>query len=194
MADENEQTHIMLNNVRASFAHLFRPPVIDGETGKCGSQLMLDPEEHADELEELNEEIRRVGRANFERRLPAEKICLRAGEDKGREEYDGWMILSANCKEGSRPVVVDAVDPEKIIDDESRNPIYSGCRVNAKVRIWPQKNQWGKRINCSLIAIQFARDDEPLDSGTVTEGDAVKGFTATKKGKKSGGGGGGEDW
>lgn len=176
--------HIFVENARAGFPHLYRPPVINGETGKCGVQLILDPDEDADIIEELQAEIKRVGAANFERRLPADKICLRDGDDKGRDEFDGMMVLSANCKAGTKPVVVDADDPTVIIDNEADNPIYPGCRVNAKIRIWPQNNTYGKRINCALIAIQFAKDDEPLDAATVTQDEAVAGFKGSGKRSK----------
>lgn len=40
---------------------------------------------------------------------------------------------------------------------------YSGCTVNAKVRLWPRDNNFGKRINCELIATQFAGHGQRLN-------------------------------
>ena len=48
---------IMIRAARVSFPHLFRPPVINGEEGKCGATLMLDPADHADEIAEIEAAI-----------------------------------------------------------------------------------------------------------------------------------------
>ena len=53
---------------------------------------------------------------------------------------------------------------------------FSGAVVNASVEIWAQDNKFGKRINATLIAVQFQADDEPLGGGHVTHDQAVEGF------------------
>jgi hypothetical protein len=44
--------------------------------------------------------------------------------------------------------------------------------VNAAVSLWVQNNQWGKRINCNLNAIQFVRDGDSFGAG-ATKADSV---------------------
>lgn len=43
---------------------------------------------------------------------------------------------------------------------------YAGCYVNAIVRFWGQDSaEYGKRINCSIEAVQFAKDGEAFGGG-----------------------------
>jgi hypothetical protein len=169
---------IILKDVRISFPHLFRRPVINGTEGKCGAALMLDDKRHAGAIAALKGQIDELVKTRFKGRpLPAEKLCLRAGKDKGRPEYDGDMhVLSANNRD--KPIVLGS-NGTSIITEERDSSIYAGCYVNAKVRLWAQDNQYGKRINCELVAVQFARDGEPLDGSYVSPEDAVAGFDAT---------------
>lgn len=173
MADD----FIMLKNVRVSFPHLFKRPTINGEEGKCGAALMLHNEDNAKIIAKLKSEIEGLCKTRFKGRvLPGDKLCLRPGEDRGRAEYDGHHVLSANSKD--RPFVI-SNDGRGVISEEADSPIYAGCYVNAKIRLWAQDNQFGKRINCELVAIQFARDGEPLDGSYVSAEQAVEGFDVT---------------
>jgi hypothetical protein len=167
----------MLKNVRVSFPHLFTRPIINGEEGKCGAALMLDPDAHQQTLLKLNEEIDNLIQTkwNGKVKIPSDKRCLRDGEDKGRAEYEGYMVLSANSSD--RPVVLRG-NGRDTIEDERDCPIYAGCYVNAKVRLWAQDNQFGKRINCELVAIQFAGEGAPLDGTHVSREQAMDGFDA----------------
>lgn len=171
---------IMISGARASFPHLFTPPVINGEEGKCGATLMLDPKKHADVIDKIEDAITELCKFKFKgRKLPSDKLCLRDGDDKGRAEYEGSMVLSANSR--TRPIVLRG-DGKTKIEEEADSPIYAGCHVNAKVRLWAQDNKYGKRINCELVAIQFHSDGEPLDGSYVSEEDAMSGFGAVDDG------------
>lgn len=168
---------IMLKNVRNSFPHLFTRPVINGDEGKCGCVLMLDNKTHAKEIADLNAAIEAASKDRFKGKVvPKDKWCLRPGEDKGRDEYAGYHVLSANSKD--RPIVV-SNDGRSVIGSESENHIYAGCHVNAKVRLWVQDNQYGKRVNAELVAIQFAADGDPLDGTHVSPDTAMDGFGAS---------------
>lgn len=165
---------IMLKNVRVSFPHLFEAPVINGEEGKCGATLLLHEEDHADEISRIQSEIDDICKAKWKgKKLPAEKLCLRLGEDK-RDEYVGYYALSANSKQAI--VVLDA--NRNLVTDPKKNQIYAGCYVNAKISLWAQDNSFGKRVNCNLVAIQFAADGEPLDGTYVSPDTAMEGFDA----------------
>jgi len=173
MEDKN---YIMISGARVSFPHLFKPPVINGEEGKCGAVLMLDPKKHAKVIEQIENAIDALCKLHFKgRKLPSDKLCLRDGDDKGRSEYEGYMVLSANNR--SRPLVLRG-DGKTKVEDERDSPIYAGCHVNAKVSLWAQDNKYGKRINCKLIGVQFLKDGEPLDSSYVSEEEAMSGFGA----------------
>jgi hypothetical protein len=171
------QDWIMINGARVSFPHLFTPPVINGEEGKCGAALMLDPTKHASTIAEIEGAIADLTQFKFKgRKLPSDKLCLRDGNDKGRPEYEGLMVLSANNR--GRPIVLRG-DGRTKIEDEQDSPIYAGCHVNAKVRFWAMDNQYGRRINAELVAIQFHSDGDPLDGSYMSEEDAMSGFTST---------------
>ena len=40
---------IQLRNIRVSFPHLYSKPIVQGEEGKCGATLLLDPKVAADQ-------------------------------------------------------------------------------------------------------------------------------------------------
>ena len=172
----------MLNNVRCSFPHLFEPPVINGDEGKCGSTLLLDEVDDADMIKRLQADITALAKAKFKKDLSDDKKCLRLGEDK-RDEYVGYYALSANSQK--RPRVFchsrmseDGRKPYLIENEDDGCAIYAGCRVNAKIQLWVQDNKYGKRVNAELVAIQFAGDDEAFDGSYVSPDDAAEGFAA----------------
>ncbi len=165
---------IMIKNVRVSFPHLFTRPTINGEEGKCGATLMLDPSKHAVSIKAIEKSIGELCKEKLKgRKLSAEKLCLRDGEDKGRSEYEGYLVLSANSK--SKPMVISS-NGRNQVHSEEECPIYAGCYVNAKVRLWAQDNKFGKRVNCELVAIQFAAEGEPLDGTHISVDEAMNGF------------------
>lgn len=169
-----------LRNVRCSFPHLFERPIINGNEGKCGAVLMLSEKdtEHMKMAKALHGMIEQVIKTEAKgSRIPPDRRCLRRGSDGTRAEYDGYWTVNANHK--TRPLVVDA-DGSSVITSQEACPIYAGCFVNAKINIWYQNNQWGKRVNAGLVAIQFVGEGEPLDGSYIQPSEAVKGFDATE--------------
>lgn len=49
--------------------------------------------------------------------------------------------------------------------------IYSGCYIDVVVDIWAQDNQFGKRVNASLLAVTFNSDGERLAGGATAADD-----------------------
>lgn len=171
---------IMLKGVRVSFPHLFTKPVINGEEGSFGAVFMLKPKKQKGTIEEIETGISDVCKERFKgKKVPSDKRCLRDGDDKGRPEYEGYMVVSANSR--SKPVVL-ASDGRTVITDPDDDRIYAGCYVNAKIRLWGQDNQYGKRVNAELVAIQFVGDGDALDASYVSHDDAVEGFGETDDG------------
>lgn len=167
---------IMLKNVRCSFPALFTKPIINGEEGKCGLTVLLDPKDpaHKASLKELQTEISRLIKADLKgTRLSADKLCLRDGNESTRAEYRGYWYVSANHK--TKPVVI-SNDGQTVVTAEEDCAIYTGCRVNAKLQLWAQNNKFGKRVNATPIAVQFFADDEPFDSSYVSIDEAMQGF------------------
>lgn len=155
---------ITIKNTRISFPSLFRKAVFNGEETKFEGTFLLHKEDHADVIAEIKSAINAMLKENLKNaKLGADKICLKDGDDSGRDEYEGhFTIKASNAK---RPLVVDR-DKTPLSEDDNR--IYSGCYVNAIIELWAQNNQWGKRINANLMAVQFYKDGEPFGDGGVT--------------------------
>lgn len=161
---------IQLNNVRLSFPKLFKPEGFKGQAGseKFSAAFLLDKEEHAEKIKEIKEAIKKVVAEKWPKKAPklaADKIFLKDGEIK-EDEYDGYdsSMVFINASTTKRPVVVDKKLTPIAEDDDV---IYAGCYVNATFQIWAQDNDYGKRINAQLRAVQFERDGEPFGAAPV---------------------------
>lgn len=103
--------------------------------------------------------------------------CFGAGEEKVNKKtfqpYDGYaghVFITAGSKNPPQVIQADgnAVDPANTMAYQAlARKLYGGCRVNAAIKPWVQKNQHGNGIRCDLIAIQFLRDDKPFGEGSV---------------------------
>lgn len=152
---------IALKNVRLSFPNLFRKAVFNGEETKFESTFLLNKKEHADTIKVIEAQIAELIKDDLKGvKLKADKICLKDGDEIDYDGYAGCMsIKGANSK---RPMVIDRAKAPLTEDD---NVIYAGCYVNASVDLWVQNNQYGKRINCNLLAVQFVKDGEAFGAG-----------------------------
>ena len=160
-----------LKNVRLSFANLFKRDKDrkndEGETvpGKYGANFLM---EKGDETTKANQKRIKAASTAVKKKkygenesdwpkYKPEKVCLRDGDLEDYDGYAGHLYLSASSDD--QPIIVNqkrkAVESER----DSQAP-YSGCYVNARVRIWPQDNKYGKRINAEVLAVQFLRDGE----------------------------------
>ena len=162
---------LMIKNVRCNFPQVFNVPVINGEEGKRGVKLLLDKKKDAAQIKAVQKAMKECADEKLKGKMPpSDKLCLRDGADLGRDEYDGYVVLSVSAKnqppvfkEDGRPF--ERAEIEAIASGEEEDPFYSGCRVNALISVWGQDNKYGKRVNGSLEGIQFAGDDDRLDGG-----------------------------
>lgn len=156
---------IKMQNVRLSFPSLFQTATFGGEdTGKYEATFILDKTEHAKVIEQVKAAMAQLAKERLKGKLPpADKLCFKDGDDLDREEFQGKMTIKASTKK--RPLVINR---DKSPITESDNVIYAGCYVNAIVSLWPQNNNWGKRINAQLDGVQFCRDGEPFGDGGVS--------------------------
>lgn len=158
---------IKLNNVRLSFPSLFRKAQFQGEETKFEATFMLHKEEHADVIADIKKQIAEGIKENLKgAKVPSDKICLKDGDESGRDEYEGYYTLKA--ANNKRPKVIDR-DRSQLAEDDNRP--YSGCYVNAVVDLWYQNNGYGKRVNANLLGVQFYKDGEPFESGSVADDD-----------------------
>lgn len=167
------QGHIIIKNVRCSFPNLYKEDVKeDGQKFARGITILLDKKEHAAAIKEIAAEINGICKEKPKIKAVVAKkphlVCLKDGD---RDEYgDVKMVKASN----SGKILV--MHKDKSRATEADDPIYSGCRVNVKLDIWGQDNQYGKRINAKVIAVQFNGDDASFDGSYVSEDVAEDGF------------------
>lgn len=158
---------IKLNNVRLSFPALFKKAVFNGEETKYEATLLINKESQAELIKKIKDGIAEKIKNDLKgAKISADRICLKDGEDIPYDGYEGhYSIKASNNK---RPIVIDK-DKSPLTEDDNR--IYAGCYVNAIVELWAQDNSWGKRINCNLLGVQFAKDGEPFGDGVSASAD-----------------------
>ena len=155
---------IKLNNVRLSFPSLFQKAQFDGAETKYEATFLLDKVKHAAVIKEIEAAIAAKITSDLKgAKVPATKLCLRDGDEVEYDGYAGHMTLKASTKK--RPLVL---NKDKSPLTEEDGVVYSGCYVNAIIDLWAQNNQFGKRINATLLGVQFAADGEAFSSGGST--------------------------
>lgn len=153
-----------VQNVRLSFPSLFQQASFGGEsTGKYEATFVLDKVEHKDVIEQIKATMNSIQKDTIKAKVSADKLCLKDGDESGREEFAGCYTIKASTKK--RPLVIDR-DRSPITEDD--NKVYAGCYVNAIFSLWGQNNQYGKRVNAQLDGVQFARDGEPFGDGVIS--------------------------
>jgi hypothetical protein len=153
---------VVLKNVRLSYEHLFEKHAFNGE-GEATYQGTFLFEKNGDTHKQVAKVIKSLIDEKFKgKALPADKICLRDGDEKDAEGYEGMMFIGAKSKRR-----VPTVGRDKAPVDADDGVFYSGCYVNAVIDLWAQDNKFGKRINASLMGVQFVKDGESLGGATV---------------------------
>lgn len=165
---------IWLTNVRLAFAKgVFKkePPANDPKgKPKYGVSLILGPD-HSDlkKLRDLQKKL--VLDHDFKDKTPSkdvlstlekkDKLVVHDGDDKKKfEGFEGNFYVAASAD--TRPT---AVNRDRSPVTEEDGVLYSGCYVNAKVELWVQDNQWGQRVNATLLGVQFVKDGDSFAGG-----------------------------
>jgi hypothetical protein len=150
---------VRLKNVRLSFPKLFKAEAVQkGQEPKFSASFLLNKKADAAQIELIKSTIEAVKKSKWGNSIPKGiKLCLHDGSEK--EEHDGYddTLMFVSSSSTRRPVVVDK-DIRPLTAEDSKP--YAGCYVNCTIRLWAQDNDFGKRINAELCAVQFARDGE----------------------------------
>lgn len=168
---------IVLKNVRLSFAQLWeaKPFANDPKSKPAFSANFLMTPDHP-ALKEVRNAINEVAKEKWVAKAAVtlkaieakDDSCLHDGDMK--PEYDGFpgnLYLSARSY--VRPKVVDR-NKADLVEADGRP--YSGCYVNASVDIWAQDNSYGKRVNATLVGVQFVKDGDAFAGGPAPSADA----------------------
>lgn len=102
-----------------------------------------------------------------------ENLCMKSGNGRSYDGYEGMLFISASKVKGDPPLTASQMVGRdgKPVPEET---FYPGCEVNLLIDFWPQSNSYGKKVNASLVAVQFVNDGEKLAAGAsadVEEGD-----------------------
>ena len=167
---EADRFLVRCKKMRVSFVKVFRAEAFRGSGRgvsadggqKAFSINVLIPKDTKegkdlhDDIEDMIDDAMQDKWGKDKPRLKPDKFPLRDGDDEDYDGYAGHWYLSARTT--SRPKVIDADGKTQLVEEDNRP--YSGCYCNVWVRIWIQDNDFGKRVNCSLEAVQFVRDGE----------------------------------
>lgn len=174
---------LMLNNVRITFPNLFEPKAAEaGQKPKFSASFLFAKDHPA--AAELKNAIVKAAKEKWNEKADAilkelfagNKLCLHDGDAKA--SYAGYAgNLFVNASNDARPLVIGA-DRAPLVAADGKP--YSGSYVNAKVSIWAQDNKFGKRVNASLMGVQFARDGERLAGGAVAQADDFQAIAPEK--------------
>lgn len=160
--EKNEITKIKLPRVRLSFPSLFTKAQFNGEETKYEATFLLDKVKHKAQIDEISAQIQAMIKSELKgQKIQPDKICLRDGDNVEYDGYEGHMSFKASSNK--RPLVINRADKSVVTEED--NIVYAGCYVNAIVSLWAQDNSWGKRINGTLIGVEFVADGEPFSSG-----------------------------
>jgi hypothetical protein len=165
---------IKLANVRLAFPQLFEAKTVNGEGKPAHSAAFLFAPDHP-VVKEIKDGIEKVGAAKWGAKWPAIKKAMEAADKTAlhngdtKSEYAGYEgMLFVNARNEQRPTVLDR-DKSPLTAADGRP--YAGCYVNAVVELWAQDNNYGKRINASLMGVQFFKDGDAFSGGGVADAD-----------------------
>ena len=90
--------------------------------------------------------------------VPKDRWCIQNGDHK---EYDGYAgNFSIKASNNRRPALFHS-DKSGVAEEDG--VFYAGCYVNAIINFWVQDNNFGKRVNANLMAVQFHRDGDTFE-------------------------------
>lgn len=146
---------------RLSYPQLFKAKGFGNskEDPKFSAVFILDKVKDAKLIKELRTAIDKI-KTDFwgAGKVPSGvKSCLHDGVEK--EDVDGYGpgIVFVNTSSSKKPLTVGRQLDEL---QESDDKLYAGCYVVGSFRLWVQDNEYGKRVNAELRAVQFMRDGE----------------------------------
>ena len=163
---------IKLNAVRLSFPQLFEAKTVNGE-GKpaFSAAFLISPKDP--QIAMINTAISTVSAEKWGAKADAilktiraaDKTCLHSGDLKANYDgFEGMMYISA--RNPLKPSVVDT-NRSPLVAEDGRP--YAGCYVNAVLELWTQDNNYGKRVNATLMGVQFYKDGESFVGGGVAD-------------------------
>jgi hypothetical protein len=183
---------MLIKGVRASYPHLGKPKRVDDDDPESPKKFSMtglaDKKTHGDVLKMCVKRIDAIlAERNDGKKIPADKKFAKDGDLKAKDEYDGMWALSASEVEEKPPILRDARNRTVKPEDAAR-VFFAGGIVNMLIKPWWQDNKHGKRVNASLLAVQFVKDDGvSFGEERISEEDADEAFESYEDGGESSG-------
>jgi hypothetical protein len=147
---------IKVENVRASYPHLFTPQEGDNGDKSYSCSGLMPKATHKEAKELIKEAILAVQAENKKLGTASKDMWfLKDGDSSGKEAEKGMFKI--NAREKKKPSVRDKDKTPLSKDDADK--IEGGVLINMFIRPWFQKNKFGTRINANLISVQLVKDD-----------------------------------
>lgn len=171
---------IKLLDTRLSFPDLFEAKAFAGSDKATygGSFLIAKTDKQVkaidDAIELVAQEKWGAKAADVLKALRAgDKLCKHDGNNKSYDGYADHFYVSATNV--IKPTVVD-VNKAPLTTKDGKP--YSGSFVHVVLEIWAQDNQYGKRVNATLMGVQFSRDGDRFTGGGVASEDDFDDITS----------------
>jgi hypothetical protein len=164
----------MLRDARLAYGHGLwtksKPPKADASAKEKYRIALIIPKNHP-QMKDLKAAIQSVMEAKFGAKWQAvlkaaelqQKSCLRDGDTKDGEGFQGNMFVSANSD--TRPSTFNV---DKTIVTQDDGIIYSGCYVNASLDIYAFDNV-SKGNSAGLRGVQFLRKGDAFGGGSPAD-------------------------
>lgn len=162
---------MIIKNARLSFPHLFEPAAESNQpNAKVVYSASFLVKKDDPTINKIREAIFKTAEEKWGEKANGilmklyanNLVCLRDGDLKDYDGYEGCMFVASKNK--NRPLLIDR---DRSILGQSDGKPYAGCYVNTKVSFWAQDNQYGKRINCSLLGVQFVEHGDSFTGARV---------------------------
>lgn len=182
VSDASKAINMRVDNVRASYPHVGEKWAQKADETPAYSIVgLLNKETHKEAHDLINEAIEEmIAKQNSLKggfRCPASKRALKDGDNEefSKPETEGHWILST--REPKNLPTLKARKNGQVVNitpQEAEQMFYGGCYCSILFRIWPQDNDYGKRVNGGLQGVVFLKDGEAFGEDRIDDSDAYE--------------------
>lgn len=170
---------VLVKNVRIAFAKLHQPQQINNGPARYSAAVIIEP--GSDQAKEIENAIMAVATEKWKDKAKTVLTKLRSEgriayktepkTNKEGEVYDGFEGMHhINASNRAKPTLLDR--DRTPLTEESGKP-YSGCYANVLLDFWAQDDkQFGRRVNATLLGVQFVADGPAFAGDRVASTDA----------------------
>ncbi len=169
---------LIVKNVRLAFPVIYKPEPFQGEGDPCYSAAFLLAPTHPD-VPKIKAVIKQVASEKWGAKAEAvlkqleaqDRTALRDGNKKDFDGYAGNLYINSRAPQDKRPHVIKR-DKSVATQGQPGAP-FGGCYVDTQLDIWAQDNGYGKRINATLLIVQYRADGPSFGGGTPADLDQM---------------------